>query len=167
MERVWTAVLALVYPIIYVVPASVIRLVLAGEDENIAAQQLARVVYVLGLLVASDGLHRGTSAPAGWSFLDNFASLPGGIVDVLWFGVMPIVFLFAGSVYGKQLPMRRNSEEVLRDLVASPVLEELVFRGLLFRWLVVSRGVESVPCLVFLSPAVRVGISSTTAPCVS
>ena len=154
MERVWTALLALAYPTIYVLPASVIRLVLAGEDENITAQQIARIVYVAGLVLASDGGGR-TSGPAGWDFLNHVYSFPGGIADVLLFGVAPILCLFAGSMYGKQLPMKRRKAEVLRDLVASPVLEELVFRALLLKWLVLSRGVESIPKVVFLSPAVR------------
>lgn len=171
MHGVWTVLLALAYPAVYVVPTSVIRLTLAGEDENIAAQQLARATYVVGLVAASNvGMRGGTSPPAGWSFLERMVSLPGGIVDVLWFGVMPIVCLFAGSIVAKELPTWRSREEVLRDLVASPVLEELVFRGLLLRWLVVSRGVESVPSLVILSPAVRagtLGAKSVCGPCSS
>ena len=162
MESAWTALLALAYPAIYVVPASIIRLVLAGEIQ----QQIARCLYVAGLVLASDRVGRGAGPPAGWGFLEhNVVSFgPGGFSHVLLFGVCPVLCLFAGSIYGNQLPAKRSTAEVVRDLIASPTLAELVFRALLFKWLVVSRGVESMPKLCLVSPAVRTGHARSESP---
>jgi len=137
-----TLLLALAYPLVYLIPVAVIRK--AVGDRNVVAEQGGRALWVL--------LLRRFAVGAG-------GDGPGSFRDIVTYGVAPVLVLFAGSAYSLLLPgdkfrspwWSRPRAVVLRVLVVSPVLEEIVFRELFVRWLV-SRGVKDVPLLVFGSP---------------
>jgi len=137
-----TLLLALAYPLVYLIPVAVIRK--AVGDRNVVAEQGGRALWVL--------LLRRFAVGAG-------GDGPGSFRDIVTYGVAPVLVLFAGSAYSLLLPgdkfrspwSSRPRAVVLRVLVVSPVLEEIVFREQFVRWLV-SRGVKDVPLLVFGSP---------------
>ena len=151
-----TVLLAVTYPLLYTGPVTVIRY--AVGDDKVVAQQVVRAIYVASLMFFSDF----GPFPTKWTPLNHIAWLPSSAVDVLRYGVIPVVCLFVGSLYSnmtsasssKSILHGRTGGQVLRDIVFAPILEEFVFRAHLIRWLLVSRGVQSVPTLIFTSPAI-------------
>ena len=146
---VLTLLLALAYPLVYLIPVAVIRKAVGGR--NVVAEQGGRALWVWALRSTARRFRLAVGAVGAG---------PGSFRDIVTYGVAPVLVLFAGSAYSLLLPgdksrsppwSSRPRAVVLRDLVVSPVLEEIVFRELFVRWLV-SKGVKDVPLLVFGSP---------------
>ena len=147
---VLTLLLALAYPLVYLIPVAVIRKAVGGR--NVVAEQVGRALWVWALRSTARRFSLAVGAVGDG---------PGSFRDIVTYGVAPVLVLFAGSAYSLLLPgdksrsppwSSRPRAVVLRDLVVSPVLEEIVFRELFVRWLV-SKGVKDVPLLVFGSPS--------------